>query len=105
MKALGLIIAAGVSLTAAPATARTPQTVTVIVDKMAFGAVPANLHVGDTLVWKNRDLFRHSATANGQFDIDLPPNSERLMVLRRAGAFAFICKFHPGMKGVLKVSR
>ena len=92
----------------APATASAKpvaRTATVVLDKLAFGAVPSNLRVGDTIVWINRDLFRHSATAIGHFDVDLPPASRRRMVLRRAGVFPFTCKFHPGMKGVLKVGR
>ena len=77
----------------------------VMVYKLAFGAIPSNLRVGDTIIWTNRDLFRHSATAKGHFDVDLPPGAQRRMVLRKAGTFPFICKFHPGMKGVLKVGR
>ncbi len=80
-----------------------PRTATVIVDKLAFGAVPANLRVGDTIVWINRDLFRHSATSGGHFDIDLPPGAERRMRMTKAGRFAFICKYHPSMKGTLTV--
>lgn len=92
----------------APATALakpTAHTTIVVVDKLAFGAIPSNLRVGDTIIWTNRDLFRHSATAKGHFDVDLPPGAQRRMVLRKAGTFPFICKFHPGMKGVLKVGR
>ncbi len=80
-----------------------PRTVTVIVDQLAFGAVPANLRVGDTIRWVNRDLFQHSATSKGHFDINLPPGAQRNMRLTKAGHFAFICKFHPGMKGDLTV--
>ena len=76
----------------------------VVVDKMAFGALPAELHVGDTIVWKNDDLFRHTATAqDGSFDVDLPVQSEVVMPLTVAGQWDFICKFHPGMTGTLVV--
>ncbi|URD61253.1 hypothetical protein M8312_01695 [Sphingomonas sp. KRR8] len=89
---------------AAPAGAKSaPRTVTVIVDKLAFGTIPAGLHVGDTVRWVNRDLFLHSATSSGHFDIGLPPGAQRNMRLTRAGQFAFICKYHPGMKGKLTV--
>lgn len=83
----------------------TAHSAVVFLDKLAFGAVPSNLHVGDAIVWSNRDLFRHSATSSGHFDVDLPPGAERRMILRRSGLFPFLCKFHPGMKGVLKVSK
>ena len=80
------------------------RTAVVVVDKLAFGNVPSNLRVGDTVEWVNRDLFRHSATSASHFDVDLPPGARRRMVLRRPGAFAFLCKYHPGMKGTVKVS-
>ena len=97
------VIAALLATTAAEAK-QTQRSATVAVDKLAFGAIPANMRVGDSIVWANRDIFRHSATAAGHFDVDLPPGTRRRMVLRRAGAFTFMCKYHPGMKGMLKVS-
>lgn len=101
-----VLLAAVAFATAAPGAAATAhRTAQVTVDKLAFGAVPAGLHVGDMVIWVNRDLFRHSATAAGHFDIDLPPGARRRMLLTRNGAFAFSCRYHPGMKGVLKVGR
>jgi plastocyanin len=98
--------AAAACLAAVPAGARpAARTATVIIDKLAFQHVPANLRVGDSVLWVNRDLFRHSATSNGHFDVDLSPGARRRMLLTRAGAFAFTCKYHPGMKGVLKVGQ
>ena len=97
-----------VTIAGAPATASAKpnsRTAVVVLDKLAFGAVPSHLRVGDTIVWINRDLFRHSATAKGHFDIDLPPGSRRRMALLQPGAFPFTCKYHPGMKGVLRVSQ
>ena len=88
----------------APAAAA-PRTYTIVVDKMKFGALPAGLHVGDIVVWDNRDMFRHSATDKGVFDIDLPAGKAVRMRVTRAGTFAFVCKYHPGMKGVLQVSK
>ena len=58
-------------LTSAPAAAA-PRSFTIVIGKMKFGALPAMVHAGDTIVWDNRDMFRHSATAKGAFDIDLP---------------------------------
>jgi len=77
----------------------------VVVDKMKFGPVPEALKVGDTITWKNDDMFRHSATARDKsFDIDLPVKSQVKMVVEVAGSVDFFCKFHPGMKGTLIVS-
>jgi len=78
----------------------------VMIDQMKFGALPAKLHVGDTISWVNRDLFRHSVTArDGSFDIDLPAGKSGTIVLRKPGTIAFTCKYHPGMTGALRVAR
>jgi plastocyanin len=91
-------------LISAPAAAA-PRSYTIVVDKMKFGALPTTVRAGDIIVWDNRDMFRHSATAKGAFDIDLPAGKVVKVRMKRDGTFAFICKYHPGMKGVLKVAR
>ena len=88
----------------APAAAA-PRTHTVVVDKVKFGALPAQVRAGDIIIWNNRDMFRHSATAKGVFDVDLPAGKAVKMRVTRTGSFAFLCKYHPGMKGVLKVTK
>ena len=115
MTRIGGLLPAFVSvflLTAIPLSAATAKpavqaskTYTVVIDQMKFGAVPAGLRVGDTVIWVNRDLFRHTATAaDRSFDVDLEPGKSGRTVLKKAGAIAFSCKFHPGMKGSLRVA-
>jgi plastocyanin len=83
-----------------------PKTYTIVIDKMKFGAAPRGLHVGDTILWINRDFLRHSATAGDRsFDVDLPAGKSGRTVLKRTDVIAFTCKFHPGMKGTLLVGR
>jgi plastocyanin len=89
-------------LTPAPAAAA-PRSYTVVIDKMKFGPLPAVVHEGDIIVWDNRDMFRHSATAKGAWDVDLPAGKVVRARVTKTGTFAFVCKYHPGMKGVLKV--
>ena len=88
----------------APAAAA-PRSVTIVIDKMKFASAPAEIHKGDTIVWENRDMFRHSATSKGAFDVDLPAGKAVKMRVTADGTFAFTCKYHPGMKGVLRVTR
>jgi len=90
-------------LPSAPAAAA-PRTYTIVVDKMKFGAMPGEVRKGDVIVWDNRDMFRHSATDKGVFDIDLPAGKAVRMRATKTGTFEFVCKYHPGMKGVLKVT-
>ena len=101
-----LLAAVAWALLSAPVpAAAAPHTYTVVIDKMKFGALPAQLRKGDVIVWANRDMFRHSATAKGAFDVDLPAGKAVRMRITASGNFAFICKYHPGMKGVLKVAK
>jgi plastocyanin len=91
-------------LLAASAAAAAPHTYTVIIEKMTFGPVPAVLHKGDAIVWVNRDFLRHSATASDHsFDIDLQPNAQAKTLLNKTGTVPFVCRYHPGMRGVLQV--
>jgi plastocyanin len=94
-----------VLLLASPAMAAAPRTHVVVIDKMKFGAVPADISAGDTILWVNRDMFRHTATArHGSFSVDLPPGAHAKTVVRARGAIPFYCKYHPAMTGTLKVS-
>lgn len=100
---LASVLAIGIALAAAPAALAADYTI--VLDNMTFGALPATLHAGDTIIWQNNDIFRHSATALDQsFDVDLPPKTGARMVVGAAGSVEFFCKFHPGMKGKLVIS-
>lgn len=82
-----------------------PHTYVVTIDKMKFGSAPAQLHRGDVIVWDNRDIFRHSATAdNGSFDVDLPAGKKVRFVVTKPGVISFFCKYHPGMRGTLRIA-
>ena len=103
---VALVASIAASLTAAPTAAATPQTHVVVMDKMKFGPMPAQVRPGDVILWVNRDMFRHTATAsNGSFNVDLPPGAKGKTVVRSAGIVAFVCKYHPGMRGLLRVGR
>lgn len=96
--------AGGALLLLAAQAAAAPHTYTVVIDKLKFGQVPAGLHKGDSIIWVNRDLLRHSATATDHsFDIDLLPGKTGKTLLKKSGVIAFVCRYHPGMRGVLQV--
>jgi plastocyanin len=99
------LIAAGAgALLAAAWPASAVHTYTIVIDKLKFGPPPASLHKGDTIVWVNHDFVRHSATAsNHSFDIDLQPGARASMVVKSVGAIPFVCRYHPGMHGMLEV--
>lgn len=98
-----LVCAALLPLGSSPAAA-TPHTYVVVVDKLKFGPLPTALRKGDTIVWDNRDMLRHSATASDHsFDADLPPGAKVKIILKSSGSIPFACRYHPGMRGVLVV--
>src|SRR3546814_5669773 len=73
--------------------------------RMRFGPAPANLKVGDTIVWVNHDIVPHTATARDRsFDVTIKPHQSARVTMRRAGTIAIYCRFHPAMKGVLRVA-
>ncbi len=77
----------------------------IVIDKMKFGPAPEGLHVGDSILWVNADILRHTATArDGSFDVDLKPGDEAAVHLDKAGEIEVFCRFHPGMKLMLTVA-
>jgi plastocyanin len=84
--------------------AAAPRTYTVVIDKMKFGPLPTGLRKGDAIVWVNRDFLRHTATAaDHSFDADLQAGAKARTILRKSGSIPFVCRYHPGMRGVLQV--
>jgi plastocyanin len=103
MRGSFLLAFAVLSLSTPPAAAA-PRTHVVVIDAMKFGAMPSGVHAGDRIVWVNKDLFRHTATAkDGSFDIDLPAGARGTIIVKKTGAIAILCRFHPGMRAMLKV--
>ena len=102
---LTLIAASGAALLLSPPpAAAAARTYTVVIEKMKFGALPAGLRKGDTILWVNRDFLRHTATAvDHSFDVDLPAGAKAKTLLRKSGAIPFSCRFHPGMRGAFQV--
>src|SRR4051794_38939601 len=95
------VVPAGASA-AKPHAPKGPVVYTVTLAKMAFGPVPASIHVGDTIEWVNDDIFVHSATAKDHaFDVKLPVKAHRWTTFHAAGTYPFSCRYHPGMVGTL----
>jgi plastocyanin len=105
MRALILLTPVAALLLSAPPAAAAPRNHVVTIDKMKFGPVPAGIRAGDRVTWVNRDVFRHTATdVKGSFEVDLPPGTSKAVVIRRAGAISVTCRYHPGMRAMLKVA-
>jgi plastocyanin len=76
----------------------------VTIRNMGFGAAPAHLKTGDVLQWTNDDMFQHTATADGFFDLDLAPGKGGEITLKKPGTLNVYCRYHPNMKMKLTVA-
>src|SRR5579864_8970594 len=78
-------------------------TVTIVMENLVISPAEVSAKVGDTVVWINKDVFAHTATAkNGDFDVTLPPKKSTAFVVKKAGTVDYYCRYHPNMKATLK---
>jgi plastocyanin len=96
-----LVLASFVGMTVAAAT---PVTHTVVMKATSFVPLTLTLKLGDAVVWRNDDFFPHTATAPGVFDSkSIAVGASWKYRPKAVGEYAYICSFHPNMKGTLKV--
>jgi plastocyanin len=89
---LWLVAILGMTLT----TARS-ETIQVTVSDLKFLPERIEARVGDTVEWVNADILAHTATAQGRWDVMIPPKGAGRVVLKKAGEIAYYCRFHPNM--------
>jgi plastocyanin len=71
--ALALAGGAGAALARSPK----PATHTVVIDATSYQPARLVVHLGDTIVWENKDLFPHTVTATARaFDSDVLVNGK-----------------------------
>lgn len=78
---------------------------TVVIEAMQFSPQIIEVSAGDTVIWKNKDSFPHTATSgNRSFNSgDIPTSRSWTFVARKVGTFPYSCALHPTMKGTLVV--
>lgn len=71
----------------------------------AFNPPTINVPLGGSLTWTNRDPIPHTATADdGTFNSNPLSNGQSYSyTFDQAGSFAYVCVFHPYMKGTVVV--
>lgn len=79
------------------------ETIQVTIDKVAFAPTEIQAKVGDTIEWVNKDIFAHTATVRGDFDVMIAAGKSASLMLKKAGDIEYFCRFHPNMKGRLTV--
>lgn len=85
---------------------RKPVTHTVTIDATAFSPASITISTGDSVVWVNKDVIPHTATSAkaGVFDSGtLASGKSSKQTFKAKGEFAYLCQFHPTMKGRVKI--
>ena len=98
--ALALALGGGAAVgTAAAATMHT-----VVIEAVSYKPETLTVNRGDTVIWVNKDPFPHTVTSKGGFDShSIAAGKSWKYTASKAGEFAYICTFHPNMKGTLTV--
>jgi len=82
------------------------EVVQVRIEKLGFTPAQVSAHVGDTIEWVNADFVAHTATArNGAWDVMIPANATKSVVLKADGTVDYYCKLHPNMTGSVSVAK
>lgn len=78
---------------------------TVVIDAMRYSPPIIEVAVGDVVVWKNKDPFPHTVTAEDHSFDSRSIGADRTWKFkaRKKGTFPYICTLHPTMKGELVV--
>jgi len=91
------------ALLALPALA-SAATQTVIIEGMKFQPESVTVKPGDKVVWQNKDVVPHTATAAGKFDSkNLGGGQSWTWTAGAKGRYDYVCTYHPGMKGTVAV--
>lgn len=70
-----------------------------------FQPAEVKAKVGDTIVWDNKDVMAHTATATDKsWDVTIAPGKTGRIAVTTAGSFDYFCRFHPNMKGRILVA-
>lgn len=101
----GRTLSSVVALTLAASFSAHGETIQITMENLVISPAEASAKVGDTIEWINKDVLAHTATArNGDWDVNLPPKKTGTLVLKKAGAIEYYCRYHPNMKATLTVS-
>jgi plastocyanin len=95
---------AGAALVAAGAAPLAAETQRVAIEGMQFAPGTLTVKRGDTVIWTNRDLVPHTATAGRTFDSRvIAPGASWSWVASQPGRHDYVCSLHPTMRATLVV--
>lgn len=80
------------------------DTVNIEIKDFKFNPQIAKAHVGDTVVFTNKDIVPHTTTSKDAWDsAAIAKEQSWSFVVKTAGTFDYVCKFHATMKAKLIV--
>ena len=91
-----LWIALALTIVAAPVKAETIQ---VTIDKLVFSPATVEAKVGDTIEWVNKDVFAHTATVKGGWEVMIPPKKSASLTLKAAESGRLFLPLPPQHEG------
>jgi plastocyanin len=91
--------------TIAPFAAFAGEPHTIVIENMRFTPDDVTVQSGERIVWINKDLVPHTATAaDGSFDSHgIDPGASWAYTATKSGEHAYTCAFHPTMAGKVTV--
>lgn len=96
---LALVVACGATVAA-----RDTSRLEITMRGNSFGPRRAEVHVGDTVVWVNRDIVRHDAVKPGLFDTgELRGGESAQWIPADTGVVQYRCTIHQRMRGEIQV--
>jgi plastocyanin len=99
MRRLMMVAVVALGMPGSPASpAGTTQSI--LMKGIGYEPRQVTVHVGDTLEWANQDIVAHTATAKDKsWDVNVLPGKSGRTVMKAAGTFDYICRYHPNMTG------
>jgi len=74
----------------------------VLVSDTGYSPATLQARAGDTVTWVNKGQAPHTVTGGG-IDLAMDPGASVSTVLQKPGTIAYICTYHPYMKGSIVV--
>jgi plastocyanin len=100
---LPVVACAAVAALALPQLAAA-ETHVVTIEAMVIRPATLAVRPGDQVVWQNKDLVPHTATAQGRFDSGaIAAGKSWTWTAAGPGRIDYVCTFHPGMKAGIVV--
>jgi plastocyanin len=82
------------------------EVIQVKIKDLAFSPAHVIAHVDDAIEWVNVDFLVHTVTArDGEWDLEIPANAIRRIVIKHPGTIAYYCRFHPNMVGEIEAAQ